>query len=118
MTAALQRVLFDRCNYCSRELPRFRLHQVTQAQTVCDDCLDWHFHALEVLAGAPPAGCQGCYLSWQELSDRTPGVQVRMYVMPRDGIMQLLCTKCAREYLPARKDLFKGTQFGTEVLKI
>jgi hypothetical protein len=117
MTAALPQALTLRCNYCSKERPRFRVHQITQAQTICEDCLEWHEHAFDFLAGAPPRGCQQCERTWQQISDSTPGVQVRMYVLPKDGLLQMLCADCTRIYLPQRKDLFRGTRYGAEVLK-
>jgi hypothetical protein len=41
-----------------------------------------------------------------------------MYVVPRDGIYQILCRECAARYLPKRHDLYKGTAFGHAALKI
>jgi hypothetical protein len=107
-----------RCNWCSKQKPCFRVHRLQSGQVICDDCLDWHFQALDLLAGKPPRGCQGCGITWEKLRDSTPGVEVRMYVVPRDGIYQLLCRACVRPYLPKRADLYRGTQFGTETLKL
>ena len=109
-----------RCNYCSRQLPFFRVHRLREAQIICDDCIDWHNRALEFLAGAPPPGCQECGATWEFLRDSPLSVeiQLRMYVVPRDGIYQILCSECVRRYLPKRRDLYAGTQFGHGVLKI
>jgi hypothetical protein len=106
------------CNFCSKWYPKHRVHTLSEAQTVCEYCLDWHFHAQEFLGGAPPRGCQECDLTWETLKAITPGEQVRMYVVPKDGILQLLCAACAAKYIPQRTDLFKGTRFGAEVAKI
>jgi ribosomal protein S26 len=105
------------CNYCSKWRPRFRVHAITNAQTICDHCLEWHLHALDFLGGAMPRGCQVCDRDWETLRDTTPGTQVRMYVVPKDGIYQLLCASCATPYVGKRGDLYRGTQFG-EALKI
>lgn len=108
-----------RCNYCSRQLPAFRVHRLMQAQAICDDCIEWHNKALEFLAGAPPPGCQECAATWEFLRDSAIGEEnVRMYVVPRDGIYQILCAACARRYLPKRPDLYKGTPFGAAALKV
>jgi hypothetical protein len=41
-----------------------------------------------------------------------------MYVVQKDGIYQVLCLACVQVYAPKRRDLYKGTKFGAEVLKI
>jgi hypothetical protein len=106
------------CNWCSRHRPKFRIHKLASNQIICDYCLDWHNHALEFLGGAPPRGCQACGKSWELLKAITPGDRVRMYVVPKDNFLALLCRECVKPYLPKQKQLFKGTQFGAESLKI
>jgi hypothetical protein len=101
-----------RCNWCSRQLPRFRVSPMASGQGICDDCLDWHKHAMAFIGGeCLPRGCQGCGLTWEVLRDSTVGVEVRMYGVPKDGIYQLLCAACVRPYVARRADLYKGTQF-------
>lgn len=104
-----------RCNYCSKFYPAWRTHKLTDAQTICDYCLEWHNNALAVLAGGVPKGCQACETPWEVLSDSTPGGSVRMYVLPKDGILQLLCAGCVKPYTMTRADLFKGTAFGADL---
>ncbi len=111
-------VIAVRCHFCSRQLPAFRTHQIADAQTICDDCIEWHNKALEFLAGAPPPGCQACGATWEFLRDSTPGAEVRMYVVPADGIYQIRCATCIRGYLPKRRDLYRETPFGARALKI
>ena len=111
-------VIKVRCHYCSRELPAFRTHQLRAAQRICDDCLDWHNKAIEFMAGHPPPGCQDCGMTWEFLRDSHLGVEIRMYVVPRDGIYQILCATCVQRYLPKRADLYKGTAFGANSLKV
>jgi len=94
------------------------VHQLTEAQTICDYCVEWHNHAIEFLAGAAPKGCSACGATWQFLRDSAPGVEVRLYVVPRDGIYQLLCGPCVRPYTAQRADLFRGTAYGQQALKI
>lgn len=105
-------VLAVRCHYCSRQRPAWQTHQLTGAQRICDACLDWHNKALEFLAGRAIPGCQGCGASWELLRDSTADVEVRLYVVPRDGIYQVLCRACVRPYVSARSDLYRETPFG------
>jgi hypothetical protein len=115
MTAA-PNVVAARCHFCSKFRPEWRVHRLAGgAQTICDYCLDWHNHALEFLGGATPQGCQECGASWEILRDRQPGVEVRLYVVPRDGIYQLLCGLCVRPYVSARADLYRGTAYGHQL---
>lgn len=107
-----------RCNYCSKHRFRFRVHRLQSGQAICDYCLDWHNHAVAFLGGETPRGCQGCGLTWQTLRDSTTGVEVRMWVVIKDGIYQLLCKACVAPYVAQRADLYKGTKFGREELKL
>lgn len=119
MSAAPALLVLHRCNFCSKELPGFRVHRLAGgAQIICDDCVEWHIHALNFQGGKIPPGCQECRASWEFLRDSTPGVEIRMYVVPRDGILQLLCSTCVQRYLPKRADLYRGTAFGERVLKV
>lgn len=101
-----------RCHFCSKEKPAFLIYQLTRAQRICDYCLEWHQKALDFLAGGPIPGCQQCGHTFEFLHDSTPGVEVRMYVVPKDGVYQVLCAACIKPYLPKRADLFTGTEFG------
>ena len=87
-------------------------------QFICEYCLDWHHHAIAFLGGAIPRGCQECGVTWETLREVTPGIAVKMYVVQKDGIYQLLCATCCDQYLPKRADLYKGSQFGSETLKL
>jgi hypothetical protein len=94
------------------------MHQLAEAQRICDYCLDWHNKAIEFIAGGAIPGCQVCGASFEFLRDSTPGVEVRMYVVPKDGIYQVLCQTCIQPYVLQRADLYGGTRFGTNQLKI
>lgn len=107
-----------RCNYCSKQRPAFRVHRMESGQIICDHCLEWHFHVLDFLGGAAPKGCSGCGSSWEKLRAEAPGVEARLYAVPKDGIYQLLCAVCAKAYVALRSDLYKGTEFGKQTLKL
>lgn len=110
------------CSFCSRQLPAWRVHQLgtveRPAQTICDDCLDWHNKAIALLAGEAIPGCQGCGATWEILCDRELGSRIPLYVVPKDGIYQVLCSLCLRAYAPKRADLYRGTPFGGEQLNL
>ena len=42
----------------------------------------------------------------------------RMYVVPKDGVYQVLCLACKNTYCAKRADLYRNTKFGHEVLKL
>jgi hypothetical protein len=112
-----------RCNFCSRQLPAFRVHAFgtaeRPAQRVCDDCLDWHMRALGLLAGEGiPPGCQGCGATRDELMEKSGGVEYRLYVAPRDGIYQVLCRTCILPYTAKRRDLYGGTSYGATLERL
>lgn len=101
-----------RCNWCSKERPEFRVHRLSSGQVICDHCLEWHAHAQAFLGGDPPGGCQVCERTWDEIRGQTAGVAVRMYVVQKDGILQMLCAECVGPYAAKRRDLFRGSEFG------
>jgi len=109
-------VATSRCNFCTRSLPAWRVHKLAgEAQTICDDCLDWHNKAIALLAGKAIPGCQGCLASWEFLRDSSLGSRISLYVVPKDGIYQVLCAVCLRGYLPKRAELYRETAFGAAV---
>jgi hypothetical protein len=74
-------------------------------QIICDVCLDWHNRAIEMLAGAAIPPCQECDAQGE----------TRLYVVPRDGVYQVLCARCVGPYVSKRTDLYRGTAFGADV---
>jgi hypothetical protein len=113
-------VLKLRCHYCSREREIWRIHQLAgNAQLICDYCLDHHNQAIEFLAGRGLPGCNVCERSWQTLRDACPeSVEVKLYVVPKDGVLQLLCAGCLPAYVSKRSDLYGGTAFGANALNL
>ncbi len=114
----LPNVLGVRCHWCSKELPEWRVHRLRSGQVICDYCLEWHIHAMQFLGGAVPRGCQECGRSWDELRNVDPrALDVKIYVVPKDGIQQMLCERCAIPYTHQRKDLYRGTEYGNQLEK-
>jgi hypothetical protein len=81
---------------------------------MCARCLEWHCHALDLLAGKIPPGCQECGLPFAVMERQSADADVRLYVVPRDGIYQVLCRRCCDVYVRSRRDLYKGTEFGAQ----
>jgi hypothetical protein len=109
------------CHFCSRQLAPSRVHKIgSGGQTICDYCLEWHFRALEFLGGAVPRGCQECGRTWETMQAESPAIEmaVRVFVVQKDGIYQMLCPVCAAKYVPKRADLYQGTEFGRNTLKL
>lgn len=82
---------------------------------MCLRCHEWHGHALRILAGEFPRGCQECGLTLEQLNTLGTGATTRMYVVPKDGIYQVLCAICKDAYCAKRADLYRATQFGSEL---
>ena len=105
-----------RCRFCSK--PR-NPKEFIGGPTVgfCLDCLTWHEHALKVLAGEVPKGCQECGATMLQVAERTPGGDVPMRMHVKDGIYQLLCVPCSDVYERKRMDLYGDTPYGHQNLR-
>lgn len=98
-----------RCNWCSKQYPEHRVHRLSNKaqQVICDYCLDWHVKAMDFLGGAPPCGCQNCDRSFADLIAAAPSaLDVRIYIVQKDGIYQMLCEVCVQPYVAKRTDLY------------
>jgi hypothetical protein len=80
-------------------------------QVICDVCIDWHVAAMDFLGGAPPRGCQECGITWEKLRS-LPGDRTSIFIVPKDGIYQMLCEECKNAYVVLRPDLYRNTEFG------
>ncbi len=105
-------VMRVRCHYCSHFRSGHEVIYSPGGVVMCWHCYEWHGHALDVLAGNPPPGCQECGLMFEELAARTPDGDCKMYVHPRDGLYAVLCKQCSDAYVLRRVDLYGPTQFG------
>jgi hypothetical protein len=105
-----------RCRLCGKMRHRFDVLGASVRGYTCRECLEWHFHAMDVLGGAPPRSCQSCLRTPEQLKSSDPARDVRMYVVPKDGVYQLVCRDCMRRYTRQRKDLYEGTAFGATIL--
>lgn len=101
---------WPRCRYCSKQ----RAPEEMLPMGMCARCLEWHLHALDLLAGKIPPGCQECGLSVRVMERSAGDADISLYVVPRDGIYQVLCRRCCDIYVRSRRDLYKGTQFGSQ----
>jgi hypothetical protein len=106
-------VIGERCHYCSKwRAPREIQELGTGGAKICMHCLEWHFKAIRILAGNPPDGCQKCGLKFQDLKECDALGNLRMYLVVKDGIYQVLCEPCNAIYERKRADLFRETEYG------
>ncbi len=111
MSAPAIHVRQARCRMCQR----FRAPEEFAGGVqigYCLHCLGWHEHALDVLAGDPPKGCQGCGLNFDQLQALSPTDDVRLRLERKDGIYQLLCVPCSDAYQKKTAERFRGTPYG------
>jgi hypothetical protein len=100
------------CRMCSKFRDPGDLMGAPGRGFVCKHCMEKHWIALGVLSGDVPTGCQGCGYSLADLQNISGGVETRMYVVPKDGIYQVLCKRCCDSYVARRRDVYGATQFG------
>lgn len=98
------------CQYCDKQKAAHDVMQLPGDARICLNCLDWHRHALSVLAGELPKGCQGCGTSMQRVADFSATPDIKMTLVPKDGIYQVLCEPCAAKYRRKRAGFYKGTK--------
>lgn len=99
-----------KCRFCSKfRSPNEFIHDATVGY--CWVCYEWHQHALKMLAGVDPPGCQQCGTFFEVLRSRAAG-DLRMYLHPKDGIYQILCKACSDGYERKRLDLYGDTPHG------
>jgi hypothetical protein len=107
-----------RCQYCDKSRHPGDVLRLPGGVTMCLNCADWHQHALKILSGDLPRGCQECGAKFFSLK-RTPkarrDVEIVMRLVVKDGIYQVLCEPCAAAYRAKRKEFYRGTQFGDKL---
>lgn len=113
-------VIAGHCNWCSRQVAPSELTEFSTGQAMCQDCRDWHRRALDVLAGiATPQGCEFCQLTYEQLAALSgSALAARMFLVPADGVYAWACGPCKDAYCAKRADLYRGTAFGRETLKL
>ena len=108
-------VILERCHYCSKWVSHHDILIIGLEEggaRMCQKCYFWHRAALDLLVtGREPLGCQECGVTMAELRSRTTG-DIKLDVVPKDGIYQVLCKQCSNAYVPKRVDLYGDTAFG------
>lgn len=112
-------ILKVRCHYCSKWHMPGDIHTMGEGGIlICQNCLDWNSRAVRYLGeNVPPPGCQECGKSLAELYARTDFRAVpdnRLWLVPKDGIYQILCTQCREAYEQKRADLLADTAYGRQ----
>lgn len=104
-----------RCQYCDKSRHPAEVNRLPGGVMMCFNCAQWHRHAMEILAGAIPRGCQGCgatFFSMANATNRPRDNNILMRLVVKDGIYQVLCEPCAASYRVKRKEFYRGTLFG------
>ena len=103
-----------RCHYCSRFCNPHEVVNFGESMVRCWRCQEKHQAALEFMAGHRPTVCCECGVTFAELAAATAEPHVCMFVHWKDGLYQLLCSRCDARYVEQRKDLYGPTRFGLE----
>jgi hypothetical protein len=109
VTSSAALLIGARCKYCGHTRPFGEVRGDEPEGYTCLNCLDWHCHALKMLAGEIPRGCQVCGVTFRQLSARSLA-DVKMVLLMKDGIYQVLCKACEGHYAP-RCGFFRGTLY-------
>lgn len=107
-------IIGERCPYCSKfRNPKDMLHQPGGVK-ICLDCEQRNIEALEALQTGNFLGqCSECGLNAAELKDRHRcGPLGQMAVHFEGGKYRAMCLVCHRDYVPKRRDLYAGTEYG------
>jgi hypothetical protein len=106
-------VFGERCHYCSKFRPHSEInHMGAGGVKICFRCMEWHDKAIRLLAGEPPPGCQECGITFADLKEFDSLGNLRMWLVVKDGIYQILCTTCSDAYEKKRADLYRETVYG------
>lgn len=113
IVAPVRLVVGQRCHYCSKFRSASEIQPLgTGGAKICFRCLEWHRVAMRALCGDPPPGCQECGIKFADLKDFDRAGNLRMQLVVKDGIYQILCTPCCDIYERKRADLFRETAYG------
>jgi hypothetical protein len=111
-------VVSVRCHYCSVFRNPHEVFPIGIGGVVmCLRCREWHDANIDALAkDGAPKGCFECRVTWAELRLRLEAgdnpAELKMFLVPKDGIYQLLCRTCSDAYERKRADLLRGTLYG------
>lgn len=120
MNAAVAQFVRVRCHYCSQFRHRGDVLTIgTGRALICLHCREWHEANIAALAAnGVPKGCFECRATWAELRLRVSAGdnpdEFKMFLVPKDGIYQLLCRTCSDAYEQKRADLLRGTLYGQQ----
>jgi hypothetical protein len=97
-----------RCRTCGRDLPAFRVVTAGEA-AICDHCIADYPRRLDALLNEQWR-CTECRRHIKDLPDDGAG-NVFMRIHIKDGVYQMLCEDCSRQYAMRRRDIYGGTEF-------
>jgi hypothetical protein len=117
MTAPV--IIAERCHYCSKQRSPADIMRIVGTINMCRYCYAHHQECMKALStAAPPKTCHECTRDFKELPETVGNSgDVEMTLVAKDGVYQLLCATCAREYTLKRSDLYNVGQFGKDTFK-
>jgi hypothetical protein len=104
--------LYAKCPQCGKHCAP---EELAGSQPRCYQCQEWHERAVNVLNAS--LGCYDCKKSWEQFRAEAGPAEVKMYIVPRDGIYQVLCRPCCDEFVRLSRALYAGTAFA-EAMKL
>ena len=102
--------LWGKCPQCGRHCAP---EELKGTQPRCYHCQEWHEMAVNVMEAS--AGCAECGKTWDQFRDEGGPAELKMYVVPRDGIYQVLCRPCCDEFVRLSRQLYAGTAFAEKM---
>jgi hypothetical protein len=119
-------IVTEACPYCTKgRSPRDIIH-LSGGAKICRRCYEQHEAALFAMAGLkagsdgrlisgspPPAECSECTVTPAQL--KAHGLNGDTFaVIYENGIYRFFCQSCARDYIPKRAELFRGTEYAKQ----
>jgi hypothetical protein len=98
-----------RCRFCGHFYPLEEFVGGGPETGYCLKCYSDLAMKIALLRGI--RGCQECGTTFELLTARAGGADVRMRMYAKDGIWQLLCGACGDEYERKRLDMFGATPY-------
>jgi hypothetical protein len=107
-------VIGEQCPYCTKFRSRLDFIRQPGGVKICVECEQRHLEALDAISTGNFLGqCSECGLKAAELRvQKRCGTRGEMAVHFENGKYRAMCLPCNRVYVPKRRELYGGTEFG------
>lgn len=104
-------VIGEQCPYCTKFRSPLEIIRMAGGAKICVHCEQRHQEALDALStGVFQGECSECGKSPEQLRESDPSG--RMAVHFENGRYRAMCLECDKTYVPKRRELYGGTEFG------